>query len=79
MGEKLGERVNELFSKLELNEKPKFTARSVGEAKPWHSKRPIKVTMRMSAIAKKILSKSSKLRGSEKFSNVYVSPDRTFE
>ena len=58
-------------------EKPKFTARRVGEVKPGAGKRPIKVTLRSPAIVKKILAKSPKMRDSAKFSDVYVSPDRT--
>ena len=78
-GEKLGERVNELLGKLELGEKPRFTARRVGEVRQGATKRPVKVSLRSSQIARKILAKSPKLRDVENYNEVYVSPDRTLE
>ena len=78
-GEKLGERVNELLGKLELGEKPRFEARRVGEVRSGVTKRHIKVTLRSPLIARKILAKSSKLRGVDEFREVYVSPDRSPE
>ena len=78
-GEKLGERVNELLGKLELGEKPRFTARRVGEVRQGATKRPVKVSLRSSLIARRILAKSPKLRGVENYNEVYVSPDRTPE
>ena len=73
-GEKVEEKLTELFG--ELGEKPKFTAKRIGETKQ-DKNRPVKVTFRSSNISRQVLTKVSKLRGSTKFCQVFVSPDRT--
>ena len=56
-GEKVGERVGELFQIL--GEKPKFEAKRLGVVKPGDpSHRSVKVAMRSSAVATRIISKA---------------------
>ena len=74
-GEKVDMKLTELFG--ELGEKPKFSAKRIGESKEGDQKRPVKVTFRSSTISRQVLAKASKLRSSSKFSDVFISPDRT--
>ena len=74
-GEKVDMKLIELFG--ELGEKPKFSAKRIGESKEGDQKRPVKVTFRSSTISRQVLAKASKLRSSSKFSDVFISPDRT--
>lgn len=69
-GEKAEEKLTELFR--ELGEKPKSTAKRIGEVKQGENKRPVKVTFRSSNISRQVLAKASKLRGSKKFSEVFI-------
>ena len=75
-GEKVDERVAEVFG--EVGQKPKFSAQRIGVVKPG-AKRPVKVTFRNNTVSRQVLATASKLRDSEKFSTVFISPDRTPE
>ena len=74
-GEKVGEKVSELFAAL--GEKPKFEAKRVGGVKQGTAGRPVKVVLRNNMIARQIVGKASNLREVEKFRGVFVNPDRT--
>ena len=76
-GEKVTGRVTELLE--ELGVKPKFTAERVGKIKMGDMKRPIKVVFKNSLLARQVLKNAPKLRESEKFKDVFISPDRTPE
>ena len=73
----MNERVAEVFGVL--GEKPKFDAARIGEVKAGAKKRPIKVKFRSSTVSRQVLSKAPKLRDSETFYSVCISPDRTPE
>ena len=75
-GEKVGEKISELFRSL--GEKPKFEAKRVGVVTSGQtSVRPVKVVMRSGVIARQIIGKAAKLRDLEQYKDVYVSADRT--
>ena len=74
-GEKVSEKVTELLGVLD--EKPKFSAQRIGELKRGCTKRPVKITFRSNAVTRQVLGKAAKLRTSEKFGKVFISPDRT--
>ena len=74
--EDLSVEVSEVFRHLE--EKPRFEAARLGKSKP-ETARPVKVTLSSSTAAQLILSKSRKLKESEKYKTVFLSPDRTAE
>ena len=75
-GEKVGEKVSELFKVM--GEKPIFEAKRVGVSKNGQtSARPVKIVMRNGGVVKQILGKAAKLRDVEGYRNVYLSPDRT--
>ena len=73
----LSERVDEIFD--ELNVKPRFEAKRVGTKKPDDLKRPVLIVMKSAAVAREVVAKASKLRESDKFRGVFISPDRTME
>ena len=62
----------------ELGEKPKLEAIRLGK-KVQSKVRPVKVTLSSSSTVQQILSSSRKLRQSEKYKTVFLSPDRTCE
>ena len=74
-GEKISEKVTELLEVLD--EKPKFAAQRIGESKSGCTKRPVKIVFRTVAVTRQVLAKAPKLRTSEKFGDVFISPDRT--
>ena len=61
----------------ELSEKPRLEAVRLG--KKGSQIRPIKVTFTSAAIVQQILAKSRNLRRTERFKEVFLSPDRTQE
>ena len=74
--EEICTRVSEVFESL--GEKPRVEASRLGK-KSKAAIRPVKVTFSSSTIVQQILRKSANLCKSEKFKNVYLSPDRTPE
>ena len=76
-GENVSDKVSEVFN--ELSVKPKFEATRIGVVKSDGSIRPVKVVLKNSATTREIIAKAVKLRGSELFKSVYISPDRTPE
>ena len=76
-GQKLSDNVADVFQVFgEKPEKPKFEAKRLGVAKTGHS-RPVKVVFRNVSVATAVLGKAAKLRDNEKYSKVFISPDRT--
>ena len=73
--ENLPAKVSEVFK--ELRESSRFLVSRVGNKTK--SDRPIKVSLKTSATAHEICKKSKLLRGVDKFCNVYIRPDRTYE
>ena len=68
--------VGEVFE--ELGEKPKLEAVRLG-TKMESKVRPVKVTLSSASVVQQILSKSRKLRVTDKFKSVYLSADRSVE
>ena len=68
--------VSEVFECL--GEKPSFEATRLGKKKD-SSVRPVRVVMSSVRTVQTILSKSRKLRQTEKYNTVFLSPDRTVE
>ena len=62
----------------ELSEKPRLEADRLGKKKEGQI-RPVKVTFTSAAAVQQILAKSRNLRRTEKFKEVFLSPDRTLE
>lgn len=75
--EDLNLKIGEVFE--HLGEKPRVEARRLGKKTTTAAARPVKVTLSSSTIVQQILSKSKKLRLSEKHKTVFLSPDRTAE
>ena len=75
--ENVTEQVQEVFQQLGI--KPSMDAIRVGKPDKEKTKRPVKVTLSSSSVVSHILSQSRKLRQSEKFSSVFVRPDRSEE
>ena len=73
--EDLQEKVQEVLA--ELGEKPPFEVNRFGNRKD--AGRPIKVKFKNGEVVCTLLKKSSRLRRSEKFRNVFLCPDRTQE
>ena len=76
--ELINDKISEVF--LDLAEKPKLEACRIGKKKSDSSKtqsRPVRVSLSNSTIVQQILSKSKSLRNSERFKDVFISPDRT--
>ena len=73
--EMLCERVRDVFQ--ELGEKPNFDAKRLGVVKPERPTRAVKVIFRNAVSEKAVLGQATKLRETEKYREVYVSPDRT--
>ena len=71
--EDLQEKVQEVLA--ELGEKPPFEVNRFGNRKD--AGRPIKVKFKNGEVVCTLLKKSSRLRRSEKFRNVFLCPDRT--
>ena len=78
-GEKITERVGEVFEALGV--KPRVEACRIGKKKSSSEKacRPVKVTVSSSLMVVQILSNARKLRQSENFKAVFVTPDRSME
>ena len=74
-GEKVTEKVGEVFEAV--GEKPTVEACRIGKKKTnlENACRPVKVTVSSSLMVTQILTKARKLRLSEKFKTVFVSPD----
>ena len=72
----LNKTVKELFEEIGL--KPAMELSRVGKSKE-KTTRPVKVTLSSSSTAYQIISQARKLRQSEKFSSVFISPDRSLE
>ena len=72
----LNKTVEELFEEIGL--KPAMELSRVGKSKE-KTTRPVKVTLSSSSTAYQIISQARKLRQSEKFSSVFISPDRSLE
>ena len=72
---------------LEIGEKPRIVAERIGRpsdnrvtrssAKDHRGARPVLVTLQNGYTAGKILSRAKELKNSDRFQNVYISPDRT--
>jgi hypothetical protein len=79
--EQENEEVNSLVIKVfrTIVEKPRIEACRVGKQAAGRKVRPVKVTAACSTIVDQILARSKSLRKSEKFSTVFVSPDRSLE
>ena len=59
-----------------LDEKPKLeTVHRIGVSKPGY-RRPVKIVLRSSEIVLQVLLRSTRLKNDEKFSSVYLAPDR---
>ena len=69
-------KVGEVMEEIGL--KPAMELSRVGKKKE-KCIRPVKVTLSSSSTANQILNEARKLRLSEKFASVFISPDRTFE
>ena len=78
-GENIEERVEEIFQDIGL--KPKLQAVRVGKVSKESTiiKRPVKVSLASSSLVYEALRQARKLRHSEKFSKVFVRPDRSDE
>ena len=76
-GENVEERVEEIFQDIGL--KPKLQAVRVGKVSKEATKRPVKVSLASSSLVYEALRQARKLRHSEKFSKVFVRPDRSEE
>ena len=76
-GEDIANKVNEIFG--EINEKPRFEAKRFGQNKHGENVRPVRVVLQNSQTSRQILVKAVKLRVSERFKTVFISPDRTPE
>ena len=76
-GENVEKRVEEIFQDIGL--KPKLQAARVGKVSKEATKRPVKVTLASSSLVYEALCQARKLRHSEKFSKVFVRPDRSEE
>ena len=62
-----------------LDEKPKLeSVHRIGASKPGN-RRPVKIVLRSSEIVRQILLRSTRLKNDEKFSSVYLAPDRCLE
>ena len=72
--EVLVEQVEEIFD--ELGEKPHSQACRIG-AKTAEKTRPVKILLSNSVMSQQTLSKSCKLRRTEKYRTFYFAPDRT--
>ena len=75
--ENIADKVNELF--CEINEKPHFDAKRLGRNKSGEHVRPVRVVLQGSQAIRQILVKAVKLRETEVFKSVFISPDRTPE
>ena len=75
--ENVEERVKEVFEVIGL--KPPLQASRVGKTSKDNSKRPVKVSLSSASTVYTILSQARKLRQSEKFSKVFIRPDRSEE
>ena len=75
--ENVEERVKEVFEVIGL--KPPLQASRVGKTSKDDSKRPVKVSLSSASTVYTILSQARKLRQSEKFSKVFIRPDRSEE
>ena len=75
--ENLSEKVQEVFSELGL--KPVTEVCRVGKTGSKERPRPVKVTLSCVSTARHVLVQAKKLRSSEKFSAVFIRPDRTLE
>ena len=76
-GENIEERVEEMFQDIGL--KPKLQAVRIGKVSKETTKRPVKVSFSSSSSVYEALCQARKLRHSEKFSKVFVRPDRSDE
>ena len=78
-GEQITETVAEVFEAL--GEKPTVEACRIGrkKSKTDAASRPVKVTVSSSLMVSQILIKARKLRLTDKFKSVFVSPDRSME
>ena len=76
-GENIEECVEEIFQDIGL--KPKLQAVRVGIVSKETTKRPVKVSFSSSSLVYEALRQARKLRHSEKFSKVFVRPDRSEE
>jgi molybdopterin-biosynthesis enzyme MoeA-like protein len=74
--EDLTERVHDVLQ--EIGFKPTIEVSRVGKANK-EKKRPVKVTLSSSSIARQILSQTRRLHKSESFGSVFVRPDRSEE
>ena len=73
--ERLDEKVTEIFE--QLGEKPRIESRRLGKKKSSSDIRPVKVLLSSSNAVQQILANSRKLRRTDKFKDVFLSPDRT--
>jgi hypothetical protein len=62
-----------------IGEKPRIEACRIGRQRSEKNIRPVKVTAASSTVISQILAKSRRLRSSEKFKTVFISPDRSPE
>ena len=74
--ESLFEKISEVFQQLQ--EKPRYEATRLGKIKS-ETVRPVKVILSSTTATEQILSKSRKLRESDKHKTVFLSRDRTSE
>ena len=77
--EQLHDKVSNVL--LELGEKPKIEVCRIGVEKSGTKQfaRPVKVSVSSPTIVQQVLSKARKLRNSEQYGHVFISPDRTAE
>ena len=73
--EQISSKVNEVLE--ELGEKPKVEAVRIGLKAKKQTPRPVKVSVSNTIVVTKILSRARKLRDSQRFKMVFISPDRT--
>ena len=76
-GEHLSERVSCLLE--ELGEKPKVEVCRIGRVSSKELARPVKVIFSNSTSPRIVLLRSKHLKRSDRYKNVYISPDRTPE
>ena len=73
--EQISSKVNEVLQ--ELGENTKVEAFRIGLKAKKQTPRPVKVSVSNTIVVTKILSRARKLRDSQRFKMVFISPDRT--
>ena len=75
--ENLAQRIQDVFQEIGL--KPKMEVSRVGKADEQKTKRPVKVTLSCPSFVQQVLSQAKRLKDSERYSKVFIRPDRSKE